>query len=172
MADEDAALRRVVCGSRARATLLADVAARPRIEACGLLVGRREAGAWIVEEAVPLRNMHDAPDYFEFDPEELLRCYLEWDERLIGAYHSHPGGPARPSNTDLGNMRNHADSPWVWLILSPRSVTTLGIPPGGAWHSAGVAAFRVERNGRLVEYPVEFDDDDGAAPADEHTRTA
>lgn len=166
MGAEEAEPRRVLCGPRARVALLADVAARPHIEACGLLVGRRADSGWIVEETVPLRNTSDAPDYFEFDPDELLQCYLEWDERLIGAYHSHPGGPARPSNTDRGNMRNHADSPWVWLILSPRSATPLGAPPGGDWRSVGVAAFRVDCDGRLLEYPVELIEDEAALADD------
>lgn len=154
--------RRVVCARRACAALLADLAARPRIEACGLLIGTQTDGEWAVEQALPLRNVHNASSYFEFDPEELLRHDLEWGERIIGAYHSHPGGPARPSQTDIGNMRANDAAPWVWLILSPRGATPLGAPPGGSWRSAGVAAFRVE-GGRLVEFPVRVEMDDGAA---------
>lgn len=162
LTDEQSEGRRVVCGQRAHASLLADLAARPRIEACGLLVGTREDGAWVVEDALPLRNTHNAASYFEFDPEELLRHDLEWGERIIGAYHSHPGGPARPSQTDIDNMRANDASPWVWLILSPRGATALGAPPGGSWRSAGVAAFRME-DGTLIEFPVLLAGEDGAA---------
>jgi desampylase len=159
--------RRVVCERRAGAALLADLSARPHIEACGLLVGTQTNGVWRVEDALPLRNTHNAPNYFEFDPEELLRHDLEWGERIIGAYHSHPGGPARPSQTDIGNMRANDASPWVWLILSPRGATALGAPEGGSWRSAGVAAFRME-DGRLVEFPVRVvDDEDGDGGAAE-----
>lgn len=156
--------RRVICGPTARTALLTDLAARPRIEACGLLLGRHLAGGWIVEDAIPLRNMHNADDYFEFDAEDLLRCDLEWGERIIGAYHSHPDGPARASRTDVGNMRALSHSPWVWLILSPRGATPLGIPPGGDWRKAGVAAFRVEE-GRLTSFPVDVAEEEAGSSA-------
>jgi proteasome lid subunit RPN8/RPN11 len=162
-ADDRVDGRRVICRPEARAALLADLAERPRIEACGLLLGRHEAGAWIVEGAIPLRNTHNANDHFEFDPDELLRCDLEWGERIIGAYHSHPDGPARASRTDYRNMRALAESPWVWLILSPRGATPLGAPPGGDWRVAGVAAYRVEA-GRLVRFPVEVPAEQGGDP--------
>jgi desampylase len=155
MASQLKEARRVICGPRARTALLADLAARPDIEACGLLVGAREDEAWLIEDALPLRNTHDSSSYFEFDPDELLRHDLELGDRIIGAYHSHPGGPARPSQTDIGNMQANTDSPWVWLILSPRSATPLGVPSGGTWRAAGLAAFRVEAESGLIEFPVE-----------------
>jgi proteasome lid subunit RPN8/RPN11 len=155
--EEQSGARRVICRARARDALLADLAARPHIEACGLLIGAADAGGgWLIDDALPLRNTHNATNYFEFDPEELLTCDLQWGERIVGAYHSHPGGPARPSRTDIGNMESNAGSPWVWLILSPRGATPLGPPPGGTWRAAGMAAFRVEE-GQLQEFPVELD---------------
>ncbi len=150
--------RRVVCGDAARAAFLADLAARPHIEACGLLLGVSTDGGWLVEEIVPLRNTHDSASYFEFDPEELLQQDLQFGERIIGAYHSHPGGPTRPSRTDIDNMHAQADSPWIWLIVSPRGATPIGTSPDGAWSSAGVAAFRVE-DSTLTEFPVEVASD-------------
>lgn len=163
MADERNETRRVVCGPQARVALLADLAARSRIEACGLLVGTYADGTWLIEDALPLRNTEDSATYFEFDPEELLRCDLEWGERIVGAYHSHPGGPARPSPVDIGNMRANTASPWVWLILSPRGASPLGTLPDGEWRSASVAAFRVEDEAGLVEFPVEVDEEADSA---------
>jgi proteasome lid subunit RPN8/RPN11 len=145
---------RVVCEPRARDALLRDLADRPRIEACGLVLGRSAGGSWIAEDMVPLRNVANRSDYFEFDAEELVQHDLEHGDRIIGAYHSHPGGPSRPSTIDVGNMRALADSPWIWLIASPRGTAPLGVPPGGSWRAAGIAAFRVA-SGQLMEYPVE-----------------
>jgi proteasome lid subunit RPN8/RPN11 len=150
--------RRVLCRAQARGDLLADLAARPRIEACGLLLGTRDAGGWRIDATVPLRNLADSATYFEFDPAELLDHDLRHGAAIVGVYHSHPGGPARPSATDLGTMRAQADAPWVWLILSPHGGVPLGAPPGGGWRSAGVAAFRVE-DGALVVFPVLVTDD-------------
>jgi proteasome lid subunit RPN8/RPN11 len=150
MAAESA--RRVICGMTARESLLADLAARPRIEACGLLLGTCDASGWHVEATAPLRNTAGSATFFEFDPAELLEHDLRHGTAIIGVYHSHPGGPARPSPTDLGQMRAEAEAPWVWLILSPRGGTPLGIPAGG-WRAAGVNAFRVE-DGALVTFPV------------------
>ena len=159
LADESSAGRRVTCGPHAVAVLLADLDGRPYIEACGLLVGTLDESGWQIEDAIPLRNTHNAANYFEFDPEELLRADLEYGERIVGAYHSHPGGPSRPSRTDVGNMQNNAGSPWVWLIVSPRGAAVLGASPGGAWPSACAGAFRVE-GGAVVEFPVVLADRD------------
>jgi proteasome lid subunit RPN8/RPN11 len=156
--------RRVICGAHARETLLNDVTVRPRIEACGLLIGAVRDGNWVVEEAAPLRNTFDSASYFEFDPAELLEQDLRWGERIIGAYHSHPGGPPRPSRTDFGNMQNNGESPWVWLILSPFGATPLGQVEAGAWHAVTVAAFRVEGDA-VVQFAVDLAPETTAAPS-------
>jgi proteasome lid subunit RPN8/RPN11 len=150
--------RRVLCRAQARDDLLADLAARPRIEACGLLLGTLDASGWRIDATVPLRNTADSATFFEFDPAELLDHDLRHGAAIVGVYHSHPGGPARPSATDLGTMRAQADAPWVWLILSPHSGAALGAPPGGGWRSAGAGAFRIE-DGALVTFPVSVTDD-------------
>lgn len=105
----------------AQKAIFVDVCHRHSVEACGVLLGRREqTGDWHVEEALPLRNIFDSPVYFEFAPEDLLRIELEHGERVIGVYHSHPTGYARASATDKENMKRvniDEDIPWVWLII-------------------------------------------------------
>jgi proteasome lid subunit RPN8/RPN11 len=112
----------VSVSAAAKKTLLLDVYKRRRIEACGVLIGTfDDVGNWLVEAAHPLRNPFDSPVYFEFDPEDLLNVDLQYPERVIGAYHSHPTGFAKASSTDRKNMKRvNVDQriPWVWLIIS------------------------------------------------------
>lgn len=105
----------------AQKALFVDVSHRQTIEACGVLLGTRDAqGNWHVEETIPLRNIADSPVYFEFAPEDLLRIELAYAERVVGVYHSHPTGYARASSTDKENMKRvNVDEtiPWVWCII-------------------------------------------------------
>lgn len=101
-------------------TIGKDIAQRPQIEACGVLLGSiDEQGNWYAAEAHPLRNIFASASYFEFDPEELLTIELSYPDQIIGVYHSHPTGFARASNTDRENMQRvnqQQQIPWVWLI--------------------------------------------------------
>ena len=89
-------------------------------EACGLLVGAKRPGDhWRVGRVAPARNVATDPRRrFEVDPG--LRIGLErelrgTDRRVIGHYHSHPDGPARPSATDLAMVH---EPDLVWLIAA------------------------------------------------------
>jgi proteasome lid subunit RPN8/RPN11 len=86
-------VRRVIAGHAARE--------RPN-ECCGLLVGRGRH----VAAAVPMRNVEASPTRFRLDSHEhidLRRAVRRATPPLgvIGVYHSHPTGPARPSPADL-----------------------------------------------------------------------
>ncbi len=112
-------MAKVILSTQARQAIRADMRQRPRIEACGLLIGEiTPAGDWIANEALPLRNTRNSSVRFEFDAAELLQYDMTYGERIVGVYHSHPGGPPYPSGIDTGNMENLQDSPWVWLIAS------------------------------------------------------
>ena len=94
-------------------------AAYPR-EACGLLVGRQLAGDHrLVGRVERAQNVAaDPKKTFEIDPG--LRLGLERELRgrplaIIGHYHSHPDGPARPSARDL-EMALEPDL--AWLIVA------------------------------------------------------
>jgi proteasome lid subunit RPN8/RPN11 len=68
-------------------------------EACGLLVGRATADRFI-----PMANISASSQEYEMDPVELireLRQLREAGESLIAIFHSHPHGPAEPSQTDI-----------------------------------------------------------------------
>ena len=91
-------------------------------ECCGLLAGRAGAapGETVVTRVVPSANVSEAKreDSFEVDPQvrfDLMRALEGTDERIVGHYHSHPGGPAEPSTTDL-KMAYETDL--IWVIVS------------------------------------------------------
>lgn len=103
-------------------------AAYPR-EACGLLAGfERADGDFEVTRVAASENVAVPAqhDRFEIEPELRLRLMRELRDaapaampgaaqRIIGHYHSHPDGSARPSATDL-EMAWEPDL--VWLITA------------------------------------------------------
>ena len=84
-------------------------------ECCGLLHGYFED----ITSAVPVRNVHVAPKtHFEIDPQALIdahRAAREGGPLVLGYYHSHPNGLARPSATDA---RMAAGDGAVWAIVA------------------------------------------------------
>ncbi len=87
-------------------------------EACGLLVGRGRR-VLSVRRIVPAANLLAAtPGRFELDPR--LRLAVEKQcrgtrDRIIGHWHSHPGGRAEPSATDLAMAW---EPELVWLVVA------------------------------------------------------
>lgn len=94
---------------------IASHAARDRpLECCGLLVGRGRT----VIAAVPMRNVAASPTRFRVDDREhigLRRALrlISPPAHVIGVYHSHPTGAARPSPTDVAEA-HYPD--WLYVI--------------------------------------------------------
>ncbi len=90
-------------------------------ECCGLLVGHSlEGGGLTVShvEASPNRTQGARHDSFEVDPKlrfDLMRELADGAERIVGHYHSHPGGLAEPSGRDLVMAW---EPELVWIITS------------------------------------------------------
>jgi proteasome lid subunit RPN8/RPN11 len=147
-------MAKVILSAQAREAIRADMLQRPRIEACGLLIGEiTPAGDWMADEALPLRNTRNSSVRFEFDSAELLEYDMRYGERIVGVYHSHPGGPPYPSGIDTGNMENLQDSPWVWLIASftgRRGATHAPAEKDGL----SIAAFRHDPQRGLQTIPI------------------
>ncbi|BAV63553.1 M67 family metallopeptidase [Sphingobium cloacae] len=84
-------------------------------EICGLLLGTEGR----IEAIRPAANI--APDparHFELDPALLLAAHREargGGPRIVGHYHSHPGGVAVPSATDAACARPDGS---LWLIVA------------------------------------------------------
>ena len=100
-------------------------------ECCGLMEGTADGAAVEVLALHPARNIALAPDRFEIQPEDhfaALRTARTNGRAIVGCYHSHPGGEARPSETD---RQGGGEENFVWLIAAP----------AGAGGPVAVAAF-------------------------------
>jgi desampylase len=114
-------------------TIIAHCVAVLPEEGCGLLLGRRHAAAAEILEARPERNVLASPRHYEIDPAAVLaadRYARATGQQLLGAWHSHPGGPAAPSATD----RAEAWPDWCYLIVS---LADPGAPELRAWRLLG-----------------------------------
>ena len=123
-------------------------------EACGLLVGRSEHGEGYRVNAVEASvNVAEPPRTrrFEVDPKlrlRLERALRESPDSVIGVYHSHPDGSAKPSETDISMI---FEPDMVWLITAVadgRAGATAGWRPaqdGSAFLPVGIE-FRSNEN--------------------------
>jgi desampylase len=107
--------------------LLGEAAGHPDVEVCGLLFGEHDR----IDAAEATANV--APDptrWFEIDPAALIaahRAERGGGARLIGHYHSHPSGDARPSSRDLAA----AEPGRLWLILGSGEARLWRLAKGG-----------------------------------------
>jgi len=118
--------------------MVAHVRAAAPEEACGLLGG---AGGRVCR-VYPVENALHSPVAYTMEPHAQIETMLAieaagWE--LVGIFHSHPGGPAAPSPTDV---RQAYYPEALTVILSP------GL--GGAW---AARAFRIG-NGQITEAEI------------------
>lgn len=101
-------------------TLLADAGEAHPLECCGLLFG---SGSH-VESASGASNVHPEPEtHFEIDPQALVdahRAARQGGPKVVGFYHSHPNGFARPSAIDRDLA---APDGMIWAIVAAGRVT-------------------------------------------------
>lgn len=114
-------------------------------EACGLLVGRwSAAGDCRLRRAVPSANLAPDPSAaFEIDPAlrlDLQRRLRGGGQRVVGLYHSHPDGPARPSARDLARAWEPG---LLWLVASVPAGEAVLTTAHLVERRAGRPAFRV-----------------------------
>lgn len=103
---------------RIRRSALDDVIAHARAEVpnecCGLLLGDRES----IDRVMRARNVRQSPTQYEVDPADhfaAIRLARATGQLVLGAYHSHPRGPLRPSSTDAAELN---DPTLIHLIVS------------------------------------------------------
>ena len=101
-------------------------------EACGLLAG----SSGTIRGVLPIKNRAASPVRFQMDAVEQLQAFDHIETQgwqLLGIYHSHPAGPARPSATDLAEAAYEV----VHLIWSPGEG---GWKVNGFWIRHGTAS--------------------------------
>lgn len=84
-------------------------------EACGLLAGVDGE----VLEVYCIANSDASPVTYTIEPEGHFRALMDAEARglgLVGAFHSHVDGPARPSVTDVARA---AEPDWLWVVAGP-----------------------------------------------------
>ncbi|RMF12222.1 MAG: hypothetical protein D6757_09980 [Alphaproteobacteria bacterium] len=101
-------------------------------EACGLLVGRHAGDDLWIESLLVTPNRAPAAlraRRFRIDPAmhaALQRRLRGTGSEIVGVFHSHPQGPARPSTEDLASARPECP---LMLILSRAG------DPAGDWQA-------------------------------------
>lgn len=105
--------------SEALAAMRTHAAAALPHEACGILLGAAFPWGLRISEARETANVHPAPEtHFEIDPQALIdahRSARSGGPQIVGYYHSHPVGEARPSATDRACA---AQDGRVWAIIA------------------------------------------------------
>lgn len=87
-------------------------------EACALLLGTLDGPSCMILDAILTENADHSPVGFTVPDDQLIRSYRTAEERhleVVGIFHSHPGSPAVPSETDAVYMRLN---PVAWVIYS------------------------------------------------------
>jgi [CysO sulfur-carrier protein]-S-L-cysteine hydrolase len=108
---------RINLSENQRRAMLADIQQRAPEEGCGLLGGKANK----VFAVIPVTNVARSKSRYRMDPSEQLRAFQRLEAHgleISGIYHSHPAGPAHPSNTDIVEAYYPET---VYLIWSKRS---------------------------------------------------
>ncbi|MBU3078396.1 M67 family metallopeptidase [Sphingomonas quercus] len=110
--------------------LMARAAASPGREVCGLLLG----GPGRIVSTMPAANLAaDPADSFELDPAvhiAAIRAARAGGPAVIGHYHSHPNGVARPSPRDAALA---FDPLALWMIVTDADITLWRIRRGAGF---------------------------------------
>ena len=118
----------VTISPTAHAAILAAAAEAHPHETCGLLVG---TGTHI-NTARPAANVHPEPArHFEIDPIALIAAHKAaraGGPQIVGYFHSHPNGLARPSATDAAMASGDGR---LWAIAAAGVVTMWCDAPSG-----------------------------------------
>lgn len=96
--------------------MLAHATAHYPEETCGLL-GGRDGQAMLF---IPIENDLHSTVAYRMEPQQQVQAMLAIDAaglEIVAIYHSHPGGPARPSATDVA-AAHYPDSAQIIVSLA------------------------------------------------------
>jgi proteasome lid subunit RPN8/RPN11 len=129
----------MICIRRTAAeALIAHARGDAPLECCGLLIGQ----PWLIDRAVPAANLKRSATSYLIEPADhfaAIRAARSEGQAVIGGYHSHPRGPAIPSETDL---RESAGADFLYVIACPAD--------RGGWR---IGAFFLD-GGNFIEVPL------------------
>jgi desampylase len=115
----------------------AEAEARPDVEVCGLLLGEGRR----VDAVRSCRNVAaDPKTAFEIDPAQLIaahRAVRDDGTRVIGHYHSHPNGLARPSARDAAAAYGGE----IWIVVAEQQATAWRAEAGGQFTALSLAVY-------------------------------
>ena len=101
------------------------------ISCCGLLEGLRDADGFRITALHRARNLAAAADRFEIDPRDHFaahKCARARGGAVIGCYHSHPQGEAKPSAAD---QTGAGEEDFLWLIAGDGQLNAFVYADGG-----------------------------------------
>ena len=136
------AQQRIRRGAAQWAEIVAHLEACLPEEGCGLLAGRADR----VDLVVPIENVEHSPVHYTMEPRALVGALGRFEVLgldLMGAFHSHPGGPFGVSQSDVREWRY----PEAALVVCALGET--------GW---AARAFLVDE-GRAMEMPLQIERD-------------
>jgi len=121
-------------------------------ECCGILAGKGGRPLQLYRAV----NAEQSRYRYNIDPQDLYRIYTEVEERgweFLAIYHSHPGGEAYPSETDVrrSQLPGAGQTVDAWPNVC-HLIVSLADP-----RSPQIRAFRIE-GGRITEEPLQIAD--------------
>ena len=108
---------RLLLPTQLLADMIAQAQAELPYECCGMLAGRVEGGAGIVEARYPLVNAAASPVEYLSDPQSMFeadRARRRDGLEFLAVYHSHPTSEPIPSRTD--RERNYSEDVVNFII--------------------------------------------------------
>lgn len=114
------------------------------LECCGLLTGRRD----LIDGVIPCTNELESPKAFSIPPRELFAAFRgmrDSGRELLGIYHSHPDGSAKPSARDFAEFHYGGASCWIVALQDDDPVVRCF-----SWTETGFIELDVEVVGRAA----------------------
>lgn len=139
----------LILTSAVAAAIMEHAEASHPLECCGIVASRPEARP--PYRLIPMRNMAQSEDYFEFAPLEQLAAWRGMDaagEAPLVFYHSHTRSAAYPSRSDVAHAAAYPEVHHLIVATDPRFQ-----PP--------LRSYRIV-DGRVSEEPVAVLGADGA----------
>lgn len=119
-----------------QAQMLAEAAATPEREVCGLLFGVADEEVTTIR---PCANVAaDPAKTFEINPASLIAAHKAQRSGgpvLIGCYHSHPNGAGEPS---LRDRKAAGGKQRLWLIIADNRIRAWILEGDGTYEEVGI----------------------------------